>query len=78
MILIPVSPKGPEKAPEQHAALMEYVDSAFFALKKAGMRPQVDTRWNMKPGPKFFEWEKKGVPLRIEIGPRDVRTSPRD
>ena len=26
----------------------------------------------MKPGPKFYEWEKKGVPLRIECGPRDI------
>ena len=26
----------------------------------------------MKPGPKFYEWERKGVPLRIECGPRDV------
>jgi prolyl-tRNA synthetase len=33
---------------------------------------RVDTRDTLKPGPKFYEWERKGVPLRIEIGPRDV------
>jgi len=72
VVLVPISPKGPDKDPEGHAALMKHVDEAFFALKKAGMRPHVDTRFNMKPGAKFYEWEKKGVPLRIECGPRDV------
>jgi prolyl-tRNA synthetase len=32
----------------------------------------VDARDNLKPGPKYYEWERKGVPMRIEIGPRDV------
>jgi prolyl-tRNA synthetase len=32
----------------------------------------VDARDTLKPGPKYYEWERKGVPLRIEIGPRDV------
>ena len=72
VILVPISPKGPVKAPEQHAELMEFVDKAKASLMKAGVRVQVDTRWNMKPGPKFYEWERKGVPLRIECGPRDV------
>lgn len=27
----------------------------------------------MRPGAKYFEWEAKGVPLRIELGPRDVK-----
>lgn len=31
-----------------------------------------DQRRHLSPGAKFFEWERKGVPLRIEIGPRDV------
>jgi len=72
VVLVPISPKGPEKAPEQHAELMAFVDKAVGQLKAQGVRTQVDTRWNMKPGPKFYEWEKKGVPLRIECGPRDV------
>ncbi len=33
---------------------------------------KVDTRTAMRPGEKFYEWEKKGVPLRIEIGPKDL------
>ena len=72
VVLVPISPKGPEKAPEQHAELMEFVDDAVARLEAEGLRVKVDERWNMKPGPKFFEWEKKGVPLRIECGPRDV------
>jgi len=33
---------------------------------------EVDKREHIRVGPKFFEWEKKGVPIRIEIGPKDV------
>jgi prolyl-tRNA synthetase len=41
-------------------------------LARAGVRVELDLRENMKPGAKYFEWEAKGVPLRLEIGPRDV------
>jgi prolyl-tRNA synthetase len=41
-------------------------------LARAGVRVQLDARENMKPGAKYFEWEAKGVPVRLEIGPRDV------
>ena len=34
---------------------------------------QVDDRPNMRPGAKYFEWEAKGVPLRLELGPRDAK-----
>ncbi|WP_324735929.1 proline--tRNA ligase [Thermococcus sp. SY098] len=40
-------------------------------LKTAGMRVHVDER-DIRPGRKFYDWELKGVPLRIEVGPRDV------
>ena len=74
VVLVPISPKGPEKAPEQHAELMAFVEKAKASLRKAGIRTHVDTRFNLKPGAKFFEWEKRGVPLRIECGPRDVES----
>ena len=32
----------------------------------------LDARDNMKPGAKYYEWELRGVPLRLELGPRDV------
>ncbi len=41
-------------------------------LKAAGIRVRLDNRDNVSPGWKFNEWELKGVPLRVEIGPRDI------
>jgi prolyl-tRNA synthetase len=40
-------------------------------LENAGVRTKADIR-DMRPGEKFFEWEKKGVPIRIELGPKDI------
>lgn len=42
-------------------------------LRAAGVRVHVDDRDDKTPGFKYNEWELKGVPLRLEIGPRDVR-----
>ena len=41
-------------------------------LKDAEIRVQVDNREQLTPGFKFNEWEMKGIPLRIEIGPKDL------
>ena len=41
-------------------------------LAKTGVRVQYDDREEYSPGWKFNEWEVKGVPLRIEIGPKDI------
>jgi prolyl-tRNA synthetase len=46
---------------------------AEAALKAAGLRVVVDAREEFTPGWKFSEYEMRGVPLRIEIGPRDVK-----
>ena len=43
-------------------------------LKRAGIRVFFDTS-EERPGAKYYRWELKGVPLRIEIGPRDVKSS---
>lgn len=43
-------------------------------LIKAGVRAQTDVR-DMSPGWKFNEWEMKGVPVRIEVGPRDIENN---
>ncbi|CAH1444400.1 unnamed protein product [Lactuca virosa] len=42
------------------------------ALCDVGIRAEADLRENYKPGWKYAHWEMKGVPLRIEIGPRDI------
>ncbi|CAM8882217.1 unnamed protein product [Rhodiola kirilowii] len=44
-------------------------------LKEAGYRAEADLRDNYSPGWKYSDWELKGVPLRIEIGPRDLANS---
>jgi prolyl-tRNA synthetase len=41
-------------------------------LKRAGIAVKLDARDNLSPGFKFNEWEMLGVPLRIEIGPKDL------
>lgn len=43
-------------------------------LKKAGVRVHLDIREEFTPGWKFAEYEMRGVPVRIEIGPRDVKS----
>jgi prolyl-tRNA synthetase (EC 6.1.1.15) len=40
-------------------------------LTAAGYRTEVDTR-DLRPGAKYYHWEMRGVPLRLEIGPRDI------
>ncbi len=42
------------------------------ALVAAGIRVRIDEREGISPGFKFNDWEMRGVPLRIEIGPKDV------
>ncbi len=41
-------------------------------LRDDGLSVKVDDREGVKPGAKYYEWERKGVPVRIEIGPRDI------
>jgi prolyl-tRNA synthetase len=55
---------------EQRSTVLEAVDTIKRML--SGLRVDVDVREGMSPGWKFNEWELKGVPVRIEIGPRDV------
>src|SRR6185369_2409785 len=43
-------------------------------LQDAGFRVRLDDR-DERPGWKFSEWELRGVPLRVEIGPRDIQKS---
>ncbi|MBP9503690.1 MAG: proline--tRNA ligase, partial [Candidatus Promineofilum sp.] len=56
----------------EQGAVMEAADRIFGELKAAGVRVKLDDRDNVSPGFKFNDWEMRGVPVRIEIGPRDV------
>src|SRR5690606_13814409 len=56
---------------KERDVVMSAANDLFKALKPH-FRVKLDDRENLRPGAKYFEWERKGVPLRLEIGPRDV------
>ncbi len=67
VVIVPI-PAGDWKATVLPAA-----QAAAEALRKAGLRVQLDAREEATPGWKFSEYEMRGIPLRLEIGPRDVK-----
>ncbi len=66
VIMIPIGP------PKTWDAVVGRTDELFAELKKAGIRVRVDDRNDVRPGWKFNEYEMRGVPVRLEIGPRDM------
>lgn len=52
--------------------IKDYCDKVMDHLTSAGVSYHFDDRDNLTPGAKFNEWEKKGIPLRLEIGPKDM------
>ena len=60
------------KTDTERAAVMEVSTKSMEMLRAAGIRVELDGREGLKPGAKYYEWEGRGVPLRLEIGPRDV------
>ena len=60
------------KNDEEKSKVMEVADRIFKELKAAGIRIKMDDRDNVSSGFKFNDWEMRGVPVRIEIGPKDV------
>ena len=66
VVLIPITPNDDTKS-----LVLDTTQKIYDELSEE-FRVHVDNRDNISPGFKFNEWELKGVPLRIEIGPRDV------
>jgi len=66
IVLIPITPKDEHKEP-----VMKIVNEINNEIGDK-FRVKIDDRENLSPGFKFNEWELKGVPLRIEIGPKDI------
>lgn len=60
------------RSDEQKELVMNKVKQLEEVLLQHGFRITVDTDEQKTPGAKFFAWEVKGVPVRIEIGPKDV------
>jgi prolyl-tRNA synthetase len=57
---------------EQASATVAAADGLATALRDAGIRTHVDDRPQVSPGFKFNDWEMRGVPIRLELGPRDL------
>ena len=63
------------KGEEQKALLDEKVYAMVASFKAAGIRVKYDDSDNQRPGWKFAEYELKGVPVRIAVGPRDLENN---
>ncbi|QQR54209.1 proline--tRNA ligase [bacterium] len=70
VVIIPIL-----KAQENNEAIINACQNVAAELKAQNVRVLVDLSENQTPGAKFFKWELKGVPIRIECGPKDVALS---
>ncbi len=60
------------KSADQREIVLEAAGQLQQALHEQKIRVHLDDRDGMKPGAKYYEWESRGVPVRLEVGPRDV------
>jgi prolyl-tRNA synthetase len=67
VVIVPIFRNDTEKGP-----VMEIVGQVSAQLTDANIRVWVDRREDQTPGFKFNDWEMRGVPVRLEIGPKDV------
>jgi len=69
VVVVPIYRANDEGA---RTGVLAQVDKLASALRDLGVRVKVDDRQGMSPGRKFNEWEQKGVPFRLELGPKDL------
>ncbi|MBM3859259.1 MAG: proline--tRNA ligase [Verrucomicrobia bacterium] len=67
VVLVPIFKNDDEKA-----RTIEEATKVAAELKSQGLSVKLDDRDGIMPGAKYYEWEAKGVPIRIEIGPKDL------
>lgn len=67
VVIVPIYKKA-----EELAAISEKIDEIIQKLKARGITVKFDDNDNKKPGWKFAEYELKGVPVRLAMGPRDL------
>jgi len=66
VVIVPIAREG--------SSVREAAEELAGELRGRGLRVKVDAREHVRPGAKFFEWELKGAPLRLELGDRDLAT----
>jgi prolyl-tRNA synthetase len=67
VVIVPIPAKNMEKE------ITEACQDIASRLKKANISVEIDLRENLTPGSKYYYWELRGVPIRVEIGPRDLK-----
>jgi prolyl-tRNA synthetase len=66
VIIVPIPFKGREDD------VVTYANEVKRVLKEAGIRVVLDDDDRLRPGEKYYKWEMFGVPIRIEVGPREA------
>jgi len=73
VVIVPIWRKEEERSRVMEAADRVCKDLSNWERRDPNaLRVRVDTRENLKPGAKYYEWELRGVPIRMELGPRDL------
>ncbi|GAC1477854.1 MAG: proline--tRNA ligase [Steroidobacteraceae bacterium] len=73
IVIVPIYRTAEERSRVLEAATqLQRGLTAWDRRAPAGLRVHLDARDGIKPGAKFYDWELRGIPLRIELGPRDV------
>jgi prolyl-tRNA synthetase len=73
LVIVPIYRKDEERAEVLEAAnRIAKSLGAWDRRESARLRIHIDARDGMKPGAKYYEWELRGIPLRLEVGPRDI------
>ena len=67
LVIVPIF-----KSDEEKAQVLDNANKLRKELAAAGIRVKMDEREGMSPGFKFNDWEMRGVPVRLELGPKDV------
>jgi prolyl-tRNA synthetase len=76
LVVVPIWRSDDEKARVLEAARAIVATLSGWERRKTGkLRVELDDRDGMKPGAKYYEWEMRGIPVRMEFGPRDLENN---
>ena len=67
VVIVPI-----HRTDQERADVLAAAERIVRELRAGGIRTHLDSRDGLKPGAKYYEWEARGVPLRLEVGPRDL------